>query len=110
MANKRQKPNMFEGAYDFEMRQASFYNAEIINYNYYPNNAQTVNEQELNDIVRWMSPSNVSQIQEFFFAKKTTPGTGGWFLNSQTFNDWKAAPNSFLWLQGDVGSGKSVMA
>ncbi|KIK61265.1 hypothetical protein GYMLUDRAFT_96919, partial [Collybiopsis luxurians FD-317 M1] len=110
MAYREHAPHMFTGAHDFNLSQASFYNAEVINNNYYlQSDVQTVEEQE-SDVIRWMSPSNMSQIQKFLFAKKTTPGTGEWFLNSRTFSDWKSTPNSFLWLQGDVGSGKSVMA
>ncbi|KAE9391470.1 hypothetical protein BT96DRAFT_308042 [Gymnopus androsaceus JB14] len=44
-----------------------------------------------------------------FFSQKRTAGTGEWFLKGEDFNNWKQTPNSLLWLQGDVGSGKSVL-
>lgn len=35
--------------------------------------------------------------------------TGSWILSHDSFETWKSAGNSFLWLQGKVGSGKSVL-
>ncbi|KAE9400723.1 hypothetical protein BT96DRAFT_1018549, partial [Gymnopus androsaceus JB14] len=68
-----------------------------------------VDEHELVELIEWMSPVNVSQSLDFFLGKKTAE-TGGWFLEGNKFNEWKNAPNSFLWLQGHVGAGKSVLA
>jgi hypothetical protein len=37
------------------------------------------------------------------------PGTGVWFLQGSEFARWKLEPNSFLWLRGLPGSGKTVL-
>jgi Cdc6-like AAA superfamily ATPase len=36
--------------------------------------------------------------------------TGSWFLHSDTFTDWRTEPNSFLWLHGIPGCGKTVLS
>ena len=40
---------------------------------------------------------------------KRHPGTGLWFVNSLTFSTWLTSENSFLWLNGFAGCGKSVL-
>lgn len=37
-------------------------------------------------------------------------GTGAWFVQSSKFETWLTEGNSFLWLNGFAGSGKSVLA
>ena len=37
-------------------------------------------------------------------------GTGAWFVKSSTFKTWLIEENSFLWLNGFAGSGKSVLS
>lgn len=37
-------------------------------------------------------------------------GTGAWFVQSSRFKTWLTKGNSFLWLNGFAGSGKSVLA
>ncbi|KUJ09733.1 uncharacterized protein LY89DRAFT_761415 [Mollisia scopiformis] len=42
---------------------------------------------------------------------KTRTGTGTWLLNNNIkFEEWKTLPNSFMWLNGRAGSGKSVLS
>ncbi|KAG9519892.1 Pfs, NACHT and ankyrin domain protein, partial [Aureobasidium melanogenum] len=38
------------------------------------------------------------------------PGTGLWFLQSQTFADWSVEENGFLWLHGLAGCGKTILS
>lgn len=40
---------------------------------------------------------------------KAHPGTGLWFLNGKEFDEWLLAENSFLWIYGFAGCGKSVL-
>jgi hypothetical protein len=42
-------------------------------------------------------------------AKKRHVGTGLWFVQGETFSTWLKSPNSFLWLYGFAGCGKSVL-
>ncbi|CAI7588667.1 unnamed protein product [Penicillium pancosmium] len=41
--------------------------------------------------------------------QKRHKGTGEWFLQSDSFKNWLSTPNSFLWLHGLPGCGKSVL-
>jgi ankyrin repeat domain-containing protein 50 len=41
--------------------------------------------------------------------KKRHPGTGLWFVQGLHFHSWLETPNSFLWLNGFAGCGKSVL-
>ncbi|MCJ1423797.1 hypothetical protein MMC29_001682 [Sticta canariensis] len=40
---------------------------------------------------------------------KKYPGTGMWFVKSSVFSRWLEEQNSFLWLNGFAGSGKTVL-
>ncbi|KAJ5614689.1 hypothetical protein N7528_008343 [Penicillium herquei] len=40
---------------------------------------------------------------------KSHPRTGLWFVNGYQFRNWLTEPNSFLWLNGFAGCGKSVL-
>lgn len=40
---------------------------------------------------------------------KKHPDTGLWFVNGPTFSSWLMEHNSFLWLNGFAGTGKSVL-
>ena len=41
--------------------------------------------------------------------KKKHPGTGLWLVKGTSFASWLEKPNSFLWLYGFAGCGKSVL-
>ncbi|KAF4785880.1 hypothetical protein HER10_EVM0010960 [Colletotrichum scovillei] len=41
---------------------------------------------------------------------KKHPGTGTWFVNGPEFTRWLEEPNSFLWLKGFAGCGKTVLS
>lgn len=41
--------------------------------------------------------------------KKRHSGTGMWFIQGDSFNEWIRKPRSFLWLRGFAGCGKSVL-
>lgn len=40
---------------------------------------------------------------------KKHPGTGQWFIKDSAYTDWLRRDNSFLWLNGFAGCGKSVL-
>lgn len=40
---------------------------------------------------------------------KKYPGTGMWLIKSPQFSKWLTEENSFLWLRGSAGSGKSIL-
>lgn len=57
----------------------------------------------------WLNAPDATVNYNAAFAKKH-PGTGMWLLRSPTFTTWLIEDNSFLWLNGFAGSGKSVLA
>jgi hypothetical protein len=42
--------------------------------------------------------------------EKRHPGTGAWFIDGQTFANWQERSDSFLWLHGIPGCGKTVLS
>lgn len=41
--------------------------------------------------------------------RRREPETGQWFFEGQLFRDWLNGDHSFLWLNGDVGCGKTIL-
>lgn len=41
--------------------------------------------------------------------RKREPETGRWFLEGHLFKEWLSAETPFIWLNGDVGCGKSIL-
>src|SRR5690606_4502432 len=60
-------------------------------------------------LLQWLSPPDPS-INLIKASKQRSKGSGSWFLNSKAFHDWKVQRNSFLWLHGIPGCGKSVLS
>jgi NACHT domain len=59
-------------------------------------------------IHRWLSaPDPSSNHNEA--RKEWRATTGEWFIGSRQFTDWKSKPDSFLWLHGIPGCGKTVL-
>ncbi|KAI0537679.1 hypothetical protein GGR58DRAFT_527100 [Xylaria digitata] len=42
--------------------------------------------------------------------KRLVRETGEWLHDSETFTDWLSEPNSFLWLRGIAGCGKTILS
>ena len=60
-------------------------------------------------IEKWLSPPNAS-INYNDALKHHHKGSGSWFLHSEAFTSWKTRPNSFLWLHGIPGCGKTILS
>ncbi|KAI9882889.1 MAG: hypothetical protein M1823_005361 [Watsoniomyces obsoletus] len=41
--------------------------------------------------------------------RERQPDTGQWLLDCEQYADWKSTPNSFMWLHGIPGCGKSIL-
>lgn len=65
-------------------------------------------QQVSSEVRSWLRAPDVS-INYNAACKKKHQGTGDWLTESQQFVDWLANPNSFLWLYGFAGCGKSVL-
>ncbi|KAL8759293.1 MAG: hypothetical protein Q9184_003678, partial [Pyrenodesmia sp. 2 TL-2023] len=60
-------------------------------------------------IISWLSPLNFWQKQDNVFSD-AHPGTGQWFLKSNSFTRWLDGDTENLWCYGAPGSGKTVIA
>ncbi|KAJ0336670.1 hypothetical protein COL922a_007672 [Colletotrichum nupharicola] len=60
------------------------------------------------EIIKWLNAPDVTT--DFNVAhEKSQPGTGTWLINGTLFNAWFKQENSFLWLYGFAGCGKSIL-
>ena len=58
---------------------------------------------------RWLSPPDPS-INLNKAMQQRHRGSGLWFLQSEAFANWKTRRNSFLWLSGIPGCGKTILS
>jgi hypothetical protein len=65
-------------------------------------------EDETQTIRSWLNAPN-PEIKQNIFNQKHHKGIGEWFLNSDSFRNWLSTSDSFLWVHGVPGCGKSVM-
>lgn len=66
-------------------------------------------EQRREQIEHWLSPPDPSTNYNRALQQRQE-GTGIWFLQSDAFARWKTLRNSFLWLHGIPGCGKTVLS
>ncbi|KAF9034958.1 hypothetical protein BDP27DRAFT_827359 [Rhodocollybia butyracea] len=57
----------------------------------------------------WLNPPDTS-VNFNAASEKHTPGTGQWLLSDPTYLKWKNGEIHLLWIQGKVGSGKTVLS
>ncbi|CAD0087632.1 unnamed protein product, partial [Aureobasidium vineae] len=62
-----------------------------------------------NAVIRWLKAADPS-VNFNRAIQAHHPGTGEWFLGSDAFQEWKEHPNSFLWIHGLSGCGKTVLS
>ncbi|KAI9703722.1 MAG: hypothetical protein M1836_007492 [Candelina mexicana] len=60
-------------------------------------------------ILRWLAAPDPS-LNHNAARKKWQAATGSWFVGSEQFIDWKRNPNTFLWLHGIPGCGKTILS
>ena len=59
-------------------------------------------------IRNWLGAPDAS-VNHYAACTKRHPGTGIWLIKSSIFTSWLSHDNSFLWLSGFAGCGKSVL-
>ncbi|KAI0454305.1 hypothetical protein F5B21DRAFT_504410 [Xylaria acuta] len=70
---------------------------------------ELVKASQVSMVIRdWLRAPDVTT-NYYEACKKRHGGTGLWFVNGSSFSAWLAKPNSFLWLNGFAGCGKSVL-
>jgi hypothetical protein len=65
-------------------------------------------DQVSSAIRHWLKAPDAS-VEYNSACKKRHPGTGLWLVKGSSFSSWLETPNSFLWLNGFAGCGKSVL-
>ncbi|KAF4947095.1 hypothetical protein FGADI_10725 [Fusarium gaditjirri] len=59
-------------------------------------------------ISRWLKPADPS-VDHNKARQACHPGTGNWLMNSLQYRSWKSQNNSFVWLNGNSGQGKTIL-
>ncbi|KAM6494777.1 Ankyrin repeat-containing domain protein [Amanita muscaria] len=59
-------------------------------------------------VLRWLSAPDVSTSHDDAVNKRHG-NSGGWFMSRDDYNKWKTEENSFMWIRGMTGSGKTVL-
>ena len=65
--------------------------------------------QEMRDIISWISPLRFWSKHQDIFAKHQE-GTGSWLINDPKFTAWKAGQERVLWCPGVPGAGKTIIS
>ncbi|KAH9978330.1 hypothetical protein BJV74DRAFT_141737 [Russula compacta] len=65
-------------------------------------------DQLRRDVKGWLSPPDPWQNYNIQHDAHHD-GTATWFIDGDTFTEWKSSPCSLLWIHGKPGSGKSVI-
>lgn len=60
-------------------------------------------------VIHWIAPPNITAVHHEAACRTREAGTGNWFLEGETYHDWKTGQIPFLWLHGIPGCGKSVL-
>lgn len=66
-------------------------------------------DEHLKRIHNWLEAPDPSANHVIALAKREVT-TGSWFIGGTAFKEWKTSPNSFLWLYGIPGCGKTILS
>lgn len=67
------------------------------------------NKREKDEIVRWLSCTDPT-INQNAARVIHEPQTGKWFICGKEYSHWKETPQSFLWIHGIAGCGKTILS
>ncbi|PPJ58385.1 hypothetical protein CBER1_08073 [Cercospora berteroae] len=72
---------------------------------------QAEDQKKLNEILKWLTPdASQDPWLDFKAARdKHQAGTGTWLLTDDSYQSWKSARTSHLWVHGKAGSGKTIL-
>ncbi|KAF7930587.1 uncharacterized protein EAE98_004987 [Botrytis deweyae] len=65
-------------------------------------------ESKKKDLLHWLLTADPKTNHDLA-RRHFEPGTGSWFLQSNEYSNWKTSDNSFLWVQGLSGCGKTIL-
>ncbi|KAJ7143051.1 ankyrin repeat-containing domain protein [Mycena epipterygia] len=82
------------------------------NHNYLSKSVRSITRKQeavtREEIIDWYSPLNFFPRQADIFGTHQ-PGTGKWFLEHHSFEEWKSGTGGILWCSGMPGAGKTVL-
>ncbi|KAF8439131.1 ankyrin repeat-containing domain protein [Boletus edulis BED1] len=70
--------------------------------------SQMDNSRKLDDVLRWLDGLSCAAKQEETLSLRQ-PDTCTWLYSTPEYESWRNSDDSFLWLQGKPGSGKTVL-
>ncbi|KAF9067573.1 ankyrin repeat-containing domain protein [Rhodocollybia butyracea] len=94
--------SIFANSSDLKFINSQFFAANSIHYH-------TWNINDALDIQNWLKAPRPSE-NYVAACDKRTPGTGDWILSHPQFTQWCQGKPGMLWIQGKVGSGKTVLS
>jgi len=65
--------------------------------------------EETKQLIDWLSPLQYSQKHEIS-SDIRQPETGTWLFEHELFKEWENATASKLWIWGNPGTGKTILA
>ena len=98
--------NLFTALHVLHIRDDRKTQNEIVEVKSFVDAVRT--SQILSDIRDWLKASDVA-VNHYAECAKRHSGTGGWLIKGRVFANWLSQKNSFLWLSGFAGFGKSVL-
>ncbi len=60
-------------------------------------------------IITWIAPTDIVDRLHDTVYEQRQANTGDWFLQREDYQSWRMRENSFLWLNGIPGCGKTVL-
>jgi len=94
--------------HNVDARYSTLINVSGDQNNYYTFLKDNVADELQQKIYLWLSAPDPSSNHKDACQKRQAT-TGEWFINGDEFRQWKSGLNSFIWLHGIPGSGKSVL-
>ena len=71
--------------------------------------SEMIRATQISSTIRhWLNAPDAT-VNHYAACDKRHPGTGTWLIKSPVFTNWLVRGNSFLWLNGLAGCGKSVL-
>ncbi|KAM7196355.1 hypothetical protein V8F33_006264 [Rhypophila sp. PSN 637] len=64
--------------------------------------------KDFQTILKWISDLDFSKTHSDHLAR-CQPGSGRWFLEHETFEEWSSGPARTMWCHGQPGSGKTTL-
>ncbi|KAF8343296.1 ankyrin repeat-containing domain protein [Amanita rubescens] len=97
-------PGPFQDAHHLSMHNPHFFDVHHGNVNI----QMTKPSSDIEKYRKWLMPCDPSANHKNAVAKHH-PGTGLWLLEHDVYKDWKEKENSFLWIHGISGAGKTII-